>query len=57
MEKVNKTDKKTLPRSFHMANIQTILSKTEYGETGMFINVLEKVNFLREQYEEENPFL
>ena len=39
-----------------MGNIQNILSKTESGETGMFIKVLEKVNFLREQCEEENPF-
>ena len=56
MEKVYKADKKTLPPSFHMANIQNILSKTESGETGMFINVLEKVNFLREQCKEENPY-
>ena len=39
-----------------MANIQNILPKTESGETGMFIKVLEKVNFLREQCKEENPY-
>ena len=39
-----------------MANIQNILTKTESGETGMFIKVLEKMNFLREQCKEENPY-
>ena len=39
-----------------MANIQNILTKTESGETGMFIKVLEKINFLREQSKEENPY-
>ena len=56
MKKVNKRDKKTLLPSFHMANIQNILTKTESGEIGMFIKVLEKMNFLREQCKEENPY-
>ena len=39
-----------------MANIQNILTKTESGEIGMFIKVLEKINFLREQCKVENPY-
>ena len=39
-----------------MANILNILTKTTYGEIGMFIKVLEKMNFLREQCKEENPY-
>ena len=39
-----------------MANIQITLTKTESGETGMFIKVSEKENFLWEQCNEENPF-
>ena len=53
MEKVNKTDKKTLPPSFHMANIQNILTKTESGETGMFIKVLEKSELPKRTTKEE----
>ena len=56
MEKVNERDKTTHPPSFHMANIQNILTKTESGEIGMFIKVLEKMNFLREQCKVENPY-
>ena len=52
MEKVNNT---LLP-SFHMANIQNILTKTESGVAAMFIKILEKMNFLREQCKEENPY-
>ena len=45
-----------LPPSFHIANIQNLLTKTESGEKGMFIKEIDKINFLREQCKEENPY-
>ena len=39
-----------------MANLQNILTKTNSGEIGMFIKVLEKMNFLREQCNVKNPY-
>ena len=56
MDTVTKNDMKTLPPSFHIANIQNLLTKTESGEKGVFIKQLDKINFLRDQCKEENPY-
>ena len=40
---------------FHVANIQNLLTKTETGERGMFVRKIDKINFLRDQCDEENP--
>ena len=40
---------------FHVANIQNLLTKTETGEMGMFVRKIDKINFLRDQCEEEDP--
>ena len=45
------TQKPPLPPRFHIANIQNLLS-----EEGMFIKQLDKINFLRDQCKEENPY-
>ena len=48
---VGMTQKPPLPPRFHIANIQNLLS-----EEGMFIKQLDKINFLRDQCKEENPY-
>ena len=45
-----------LPTSFHIVNIQNLLTKTETGEMGMFMKQLDKINFLRDQCKDENPY-
>ena len=46
---------RTLP-SFHVANIQSILTKTVSGDKGLFVKDIEKIKFLREQCKEEKPY-
>ena len=42
-------------QTFHVANIQNLLTKTETGERGMFVRKIDKMNFLRDQCKEEDP--
>ena len=41
--------------TFHVANIQNLLTKTESGENEMFVRKIEKMDFLRDQSREEEP--
>ena len=47
--------KTMITQTFHMANIQNILTKTETGERGMFLRKIDKMGFLRDQCEEDYP--
>ena len=42
-------------QTFHVANIQNLLTKTETGERGMFMKKIEKMDYLRERCGEEEP--
>merc|ERR1711888_386498 len=56
VDTLNKNDMRILPPSFHIANIQNLLTKTKSGEKGMFVKQLDKINFLRDQCKDENPY-
>ena len=47
--------KTMITQTFHMANIQNILTKTETGERGMFLRKIDKMGFLRDQCKGEEP--
>ena len=42
--------------SFHIANIQNLITKTVFGEIITFLKAQEKISFLREQCTEETPY-
>ena len=42
-------------QTFHRANIQNVLTKTETGERGMFMRKIDKTIFLNDQCKEEDP--
>ena len=42
--------------SFHIANIQSLITKTVSGENIPFLKAQEKISFLREQCKEETPY-
>merc|ERR1712121_467605 len=44
-----------ITQTFHIANIQNILTKTETGERGMFLRNRDKMGFLRDQCKGEEP--
>ena len=44
-----------ITQTFHIANIQNILTKTETGERGMFLRKIDKMGFLRDQCKDEEP--
>ena len=48
-------EKLTSPPSFHIANIQNLLTKKINGENGPFVKKNEKIKFLRDQCVEETP--
>merc|ERR1711888_578668 len=56
VDTLTKNDMRILAPSFHIANIQNLLTKTESGEKGMFVKQLDKINFLRDQCKDENPY-
>ena len=43
-----------ITQTFHIANIQNFLTKTETGERGKFVRKIDKINFLRDQCEKED---
>ena len=43
-------------KSFHLANIQNLITKTLSGERNLFIKDQEKMHFLRELCTEEKPY-
>lgn len=53
--KKGKPQELTSPPSFHLANIQNLLTKKMNGENGLFVKKTEKIKFLREQCIEETP--
>ena len=54
-KEVKSQGKLTSPPSFHIANIQNLLTKKINGENGPFVKKNEKVKFLRDQCIEETP--
>ena len=44
------------PPNFHIANIQNILTKTMDGKKCKYVKENEKIEFLKEQCEEEKPY-
>ena len=37
-----------ITQTFHIANIQNLLTKTETGERGMFVKKIDTIDFLRD---------
>ena len=60
-QSIDKKSQKEPPKSiylpsFHVANIQNLLPKPVREKNELFVKHIEKINFLREQSKEENPY-